>query len=121
MKTFFEKLTTVPFPAARISAAAASRSDKVACCAKRRAASRAMGWRGVCMGRQAVVRKEFNTVTRRGGDGLRKPKRRISTQRLRRGVDQMKAFATRGEKWDYRKRSSTAGRMMRAAGSSTDA
>src|SRR5260370_35356487 len=62
MKTFFEKVMTLPFPAARSSVAAVRSSLRGDCSASRRVASRVMEWSVVCIGERAWVQKEFNTV-----------------------------------------------------------
>src|SRR5882762_1537946 len=82
MKTFFEKLTTFPFPAARTSVAVASKSDKGAWSARRRAASRVMGWSGVRISKLARLRKEFNTECTENAE-----KRRSAEQVFRSGTD----------------------------------
>src|SRR5260370_12159882 len=61
MKTFFEKVMTLPLPAARSSVAAVRSSLRGDCSASRRVASRLMECSVVCIGERAWVRKEFNT------------------------------------------------------------
>src|SRR5690242_15724113 len=61
MKTFLEKVMTVPFPWERSSVAAARSSASGIFAAWWRASSRVRGWSVVCIGGLAEGKKEFNT------------------------------------------------------------